>query len=155
MRENKHEKYKIEFHVAGLCFRGSGDDIQILIAKRTNNRSLYPGKWECGGGPIHPGENCEEAVARQMKDELGIIVDKAIVFGTYEMDVPDLKQKKIPGVKFVCLWKNYANGTEPQIDSQEFSEWKWQLVDNLNEVDFIQNVDDDIRNGLKVYKSLN
>jgi len=151
MRENKHEDYKIEVHVAGICFRETKNDVEVLIAKRRDNRSIYPGKWECGGGPIHPGENCEEAVKRQMKDELGIIIDKVKIFGTYEIITPELKQKKIPGIKFICFWKEYVNGREPQIDPQEFSEWRWQSVGDLYNIDFIKGIDRDIKKGWEFY----
>lgn len=151
MRENKFENYKLEVHVAGICFRETKNDVEVLIAKRRENRSLYPNKWECGGGSVHPGENFEEAVKREMRDELGVIVDRVKVFGTYEIVALDIEQKKIPGIKFICFWKNYANGKEPEIDPQEFSEWKWQSVGDLYSIDFIDGIDKDIKTGWEFY----
>ena len=55
MREDKN--YQIEVHVAGMCFK---DDC-VLAVKRSPNRRLYPGLWECSGGQVHPGESFEDA----------------------------------------------------------------------------------------------
>jgi 8-oxo-dGTP pyrophosphatase MutT (NUDIX family) len=148
-REEK--QHKIEVHVAGLCFRETQCSIEILIVKRQMQRKLYPGLWECGGGQVRLGENFLEAIKRQIQEELGIIVDEAWPFRTYEIKTRELKQKKIPGVKFVCLWNNYVNRKEPQIDKKEHSQWKWQSIDNLSEIDFIPGIKKDIRQGWEFY----
>ena len=150
-REEK--QYKIEVHVAGVCFRETENDIEVLIVKRQNNRRLYPDKWECGGGQVYEGENFEEAIRRQMAEELGVIVDRVLVFGTYEINAPDLDQKKIPGIKFVCFWHSYADDKSPMIDEKEHSEWKWQSINNLSEVDFISGIENDIKIGWEFYSN--
>lgn len=143
VREKK--RYLIETHVAGICFQETETDIEVLIAKRRNDRELYPGKWECGGGQVHFGQNFEEAIAKQMKDELGIIISKSVVFGTYEILTPELEQKKIPGVKFICFFDSYLNGSGPQISPQEYSECKWQSINKLSEIDFAGDIREEIR----------
>lgn len=148
-REEK--QHKIEVHVAGLCFRETQYKIEILIVKRQDQRKLYPGLWECGGGQVRAGENFREAVKRQMQEELGIIVDKVWPFGTYEIKTPELKQQKIPGIKFVCWWHNYVNAREPQIDEKEHSQWKWQSIDDLANIKFIPGIEKDIRQGWDFY----
>lgn len=147
----EERRHLIEVHVAGICFRETKNNIEILIAKRNNNRELYPGKWECGGGQVFSGENFEEAVKRQIADELGVVVNKTIVSGIYETETPQLEQKKIPGIIFVCFFDKYLDGKGPQIDPKEFSEWKWQSLDNLNDVDFINGIQDEIRTSWESY----
>jgi len=150
MRENHRET--IEVHVAGICFRETTEGILVLIARRQPTRALYPGLWECGGGQVRAGENFEEAVARQMQEEFGAIVDRALAFSTYEIDTPDLPQGKIPGVKFICFLKGYADGaTGPVRDEGEHSECRWQPIDELSGFDFIPGVRDDIRRGWELF----
>lgn len=151
MREKQIQK--IEVHVAGICFRETDSDIEALIVKRQPTRRLYPGKWECGGGQVRSGESFTEAVKRQIREELGVVVEKVIIFGTYDIAVPELDQKKIPGMKFVCLWKEYVNGEGPQLDEEEHSEFYWQSVNDLSDIDFIPGVADDIRKGWEFYSS--
>lgn len=147
----EQQQHKIEVHVAGICFCETQNDIEVLIVKRQNNRKIYPGKWECGGGQVRAGENFEQAINRQMKEELGIIIDRVLIFGTYEIETPELEQKKIPGIKFVCFWHSYVSGKEPVIDEKEHSEWKWQSINNLSEIDFIYNMERDIKIGWEFY----
>ena len=148
-REEK--RHLIEVHVAGICFRETEKDIEVLIVKRNNNRELYPSKWECSGGQVYAGENFEEAVKRKIADELGVLVDRLVVFGTYEMETPQLEQKKIPGVRFVCFFDKYINGQGPQINPKEHSQWKWQPIDDLGEIDFIEGLRNEIRTGWEFY----
>ena len=148
-REEK--RHLIEVHVAGICFRETEKDIEVLIVKRNNNRELYPSKWECSGGQVYAGENFEEAVKRKIADELGVLVDRLVVFGTYEMETPQLEQKKIPGVRFVCFFDKYIDGKGPRINPKEHSEWKWQPIDDLGEIDFIEGLRNEIRIGWEFY----
>ncbi len=151
MREKK--QHKIEVHVAGICLRETDYDIEVLIAKRKDNKELFPGKWECGGGQVRAGENFEEAIKRKMKEELGVIVDRVMIFGTYEIMTPQLPQQKIPGIKFVCFWHSYVNGKEPQIDQESFSEWRWNSINELNGTDFIPGIKDEISVAWEFYSN--
>ncbi len=126
MREEK--QYAIEVHVGGICVK----DGKILVAKRSDKRHLYPSKWECGGGQVLPGENFEEAIIRQHREELSIdsIVLKPL--HVYEIIVESLPQKKIPGVSFLC-----TTSSTPIIDEKEFVEWRWVSKEEVAEMDFI------------------
>ena len=48
----------------------------VLIAKRPQGRPLA-GLWEFPGGKIEPGEEPEEALIRELHEELGIEIAKA------------------------------------------------------------------------------
>ena len=139
--------------MAGICLRETDFDIEALIAKRKESKELYPGKWECGGGQVKEGENFEEAVKRKMKEELGVIVERVLVFGTYEIKTPNLPQQKIPGIKFVCFLKSYANGDGPQIKEDAFSEWRWQSINNLEGIDFIPGIKEEINIAWEFYSN--
>ena len=151
MREVK--KHKIEVHVAGICLRETDYDIEVLIAKRSENKELYPGKWECGGGQVKSGENFEEAIKRKMREELGVLVNRVVVFGTYEIKAPNLEQKKIPGIKFVCLFEGFVNGKEPQTREDTFSDWRWQSINDLEKIDFIPGIKEEINVAWEFYSN--
>ena len=139
---------RIEVHVAGICFRKKNGNLQVLIAKRSPDRELYPNLWECGGGQVHPSENFTDSIKRQMKDELGIIIEPITGLCVYEIKT-DSFQKKIPGLRFICEIKGYVNGKEPQIDGKELIEWKWLNISEMDKIDIIPDVKLDIKKAAK------
>jgi len=49
------------------------DNDRILAARRSQSMS-HPGQWEFPGGKIEPEEKLEDAIAREIREELGINV---------------------------------------------------------------------------------
>jgi len=133
---------KLEVHVAGVCLRKKDDQWQVLVAKRSPNRQLYPNMWECGGGQLNPGENFIDGLKRQMKEELGVIINNPREFKVYEIN---LSQKKIPGVRFICDIEKYVNGKEPQVDGKELIEWKWLNISEIDKFDIIPSLKEDLK----------
>lgn len=55
--------------VAAVVRRGNA----ILVTRRTD-RPGRPGQWEFPGGKVEPGERDDEALAREIREELGCAV---------------------------------------------------------------------------------
>ena len=51
-------------------------DGRVLIAQRPEGKSMA-GLWEFPGGKVDPGERPEVALIRELKEELGIVVNEA------------------------------------------------------------------------------
>ena len=64
------------FVVAGILF---DHDKSILLAQRSVEKS-FPLQWEFPGGKIEEGENSEEALKRELFEELNIKVNKIKLF---------------------------------------------------------------------------
>lgn len=60
--------------VAGALIRNDG---RILVQQRRAGKQ-HAGLWEFPGGKVEPGETPEEALARELTEELGIMVDPAL-----------------------------------------------------------------------------
>jgi 8-oxo-dGTP diphosphatase len=58
---------------ACVLIDGSG---RVLIARRPEGRAMA-GLWEFPGGKLEPGESPEDALARELREELGIDVSRA------------------------------------------------------------------------------
>jgi 8-oxo-dGTP pyrophosphatase MutT (NUDIX family)/DNA-binding XRE family transcriptional regulator len=144
-RTREEERFEIETHVGGVCIRQAQHGPEILIAKRLPTRTLYPNKWECGGGQVRPGENFEEAIRRQMREEFHITVTILATLGTYHILAPQLHQKKIPGVVFLCGSEAKSKTPAVVLNRKEFSEYKWITPSEAASFDLIEGVKRDIQ----------
>lgn len=48
-------------------------DDKVLLGKRNATRAFYPGVWDVFGGHQNLGESHEDALRRELKEELGIV----------------------------------------------------------------------------------
>ncbi len=64
---------KILLVVAAIIINSKGE---VLLAQRPEGKRLA-GKWEFAGGKIEEGETPEQALKRELKEELGIEIDQS------------------------------------------------------------------------------
>jgi 8-oxo-dGTP diphosphatase len=59
----------VEVDIAGglLCRQG-----RLLLGKRSALRRSYPGVWDVPGGHVEAGETAEQALVRELREELGV-----------------------------------------------------------------------------------
>lgn len=149
IREDKQER--IEVHVAGICLRPNDQGFEVLLAKRRKNRDLYPGKWECGGGQVRPGENFETALRRQFFEEMGLKIQVVQPVRAYE--IIRHPASLIPGIVFLCLPEGDGHD-KIEMNHREFSECRWQSVGKIDELDLISGIKHDIELCLSVLTRL-
>ena len=78
--------------VMGLLF---DDADRILIAKR-NRAKRYGGYWEFPGGKIEHGESVEQALAREIMEELNAPITLGRVYPGYLFEYRGLRAEFIP-----------------------------------------------------------
>lgn len=69
---------------AAVILRPDGD---VLLAQRPPGKA-YEGYWEFPGGKLEPGETSAQALARELHEELGIVVRRASPWLTQEFVYP-------------------------------------------------------------------
>src|SRR5688500_4515350 len=94
--------------VAGVIADARG---RILLARRTEGRDLA-GLWEFPGGKREPGESAESALARELREELGIEVEigAPVIAGPQRYPHKQLR----PDVRHIRAWHGSAKGHEGQ-----------------------------------------
>ncbi len=93
-----------ELHVAvGVVFNSTGE---VLIARR-HDHLHQGGLWEFPGGKVEPGETVEEALRRELQEELAIELRQASPLIGIHHDYPDRSV-------FLDVWKVDAFGGVPE-----------------------------------------
>ena len=118
----KTETKKTIHVVAAIIRRGN----EIFATQRGYGE--YKDWWEFPGGKIEPGETAEEAVVREIKEELDteVNVDKYIT--TVEYDYPGFY------LIMECFWCSIKEG---HLTLLEHEAAKWLPLDNLRQVNWL------------------
>lgn len=91
-------------------------DGRVLLAERPRGK-VSGGYWEFPGGKFDAGERAEQALARELHEEIGVELDRAHPWLTYDHAYPD----KIVRLHFfrVTAWHGTPHGREGQRVSWE------------------------------------
>ena len=85
---SENERVPVEVAVGVLVERdGSGREARFLLTSRPEGK-VYAGYWEFPGGKVEAGESVEQALARELHEELGIRIGAAHPWQTLVMDYP-------------------------------------------------------------------
>jgi 8-oxo-dGTP diphosphatase len=87
----------------------------FLAARRGPGQS-NPGLWEFPGGKVRPRESAEEALSRELREELGIGVSATARLSSHVHEYPSIVIELIP---FLCV----LNQGQPQ--PNEHAEVRW------------------------------
>ena len=103
---------------------------RVLTARRTRPPSLR-GRWEFPGGKVEPGESPQEALTRELREELGISVDVGA-----ELVEPDRGTWQISKDLEMRLWFATVAAGDP-LAGDSHDELKWLDVDSLESVNWL------------------
>ena len=95
---------------------------KVFIARKKEGKTLA-GFWEFPGGKIEKNESPEEALKRELKEELGMIVSLQGYLGT---NLHQYSSKQIKLIAIKCL---FIKATLNLIDHDEF---RWVTPSELN-----------------------
>src|SRR5260370_21120100 len=91
-------------------------DGAVLLAQRPESK-VYSGYWEFPGGKIEPGEPVPEALAREVREELGIEVERAYPWITRVFVYPHAKVR-------LHFYRVYAWRGEPRAVEHQAIAWQ-------------------------------
>jgi 8-oxo-dGTP diphosphatase len=114
--------------VAALILRGTASEVEVLICQRKPDQPMSL-KWEFPGGKIEAGESSEDALARELNEELGI---SAVI-----------------GRRVARIHHKYRNGGaidlqffvvrefDGALENRIFNDMRWAPLGSLPEYDFL------------------
>ena len=82
-REGGAERPAVDVAV-GVLMQADG---QVLLTSRPEGK-VYAGYWEFPGGKLEAGETVEEALRRELQEELGIVIGQAQIWKTQMVGYP-------------------------------------------------------------------
>ena len=114
--------------VAAVIERNGPDGKMILIGQRLPG-GRHPGKWEFPGGKVEPGEEPRAALARELREELGI---EAQIGG--EIERYDFRYGEGAPLRLIFFRVSEFTG---EVINLDFAQIVWALSDKLTDYDFL------------------
>ncbi len=112
--------------VGGLIYQNE----KILICQRKEEGD-HPLKWEFPGGKLKKNENNQDALKRELKEELNIEINEMIFFDEYIYEYEELSKK----LKLVFFSIFQFKG---EIQNKVHQQLKWIDISNLSDYDFLE-----------------
>jgi 8-oxo-dGTP diphosphatase len=96
-------------------------DSKILLGKRAPGQLLYPDVWDLPGGHLEAGESPDQALIRELEEELGIVPTRFTQLDIFDELNPEKYGAHQYHVYLVTEW----SGQIVNRQSQEHSEIRW------------------------------
>ncbi|MGH2867233.1 MAG: NUDIX hydrolase [Solirubrobacteraceae bacterium] len=111
-----------------IVLRGGGDDLEVLLAKRTPEARFMGGAWVFPGGAVSPedGEGdaaLTAAAIRELREEAGIALADAGELVTFSRWITP-EEVKIRYDTWFFLAR-LPEGAEPEVDGEEMVDARW------------------------------
>lgn len=103
--------------VAGVICDGERRSPAVKFFATQRGYGDYKDFWEFPGGKMEPGETPEQALARELKEELAIGVDVGDFICTVEYDYPAFH------LTMHCFYCTLAEGCAPTLLEHEAARW--------------------------------
>ena len=113
--------------VAAVIKAMNENDEPIIFATQRGYGEFKDG-WEFPGGKIEPGETPQEAIRREIMEELDTEISVGERIDTIEYDYPEFH------LSMDCFWCEIVNG---DLVLKEHEAAKWLTKDQLGDVDWL------------------
>ena len=99
---------------------------KLLIIKKSAKDINSPNQWEVPGGRKQVGENLEQHIIREVKEEVGLYIQPKEIFDMWEFSIPVNNEKTtvVAIARFCELTNDTIVITEDEIDN-----YKWVAID--------------------------
>ncbi|SCW57557.1 8-oxo-dGTP diphosphatase [Lachnospiraceae bacterium C10] len=114
--------------VAAAVIKASDDKAEPIIFATQRGYGEFKGGWEFPGGKIEAGETPQEALQREIKEELDTEISVGEFIDTIEYDYPTFH------LSMDCFWCQIISG---DLVLKEHEAAKWLTKEKLDSVDWL------------------
>ena len=114
--------------VVAAVIKTSDDKAEPIIFATQRGYGEFKGGWEFPGGKIEAGETPQEALKREIKEELDTEISVGEFIDTIEYDYPTFH------LSMDCFWCQIVSG---DLVLKEHEAAKWLTKDKLDSVDWL------------------
>ncbi len=114
--------------VVAAVIRSINEHGKMVVFATARGYGDYKGWWEFPGGKIEPGETPQEALKREIMEELATKIEVGNLIGTVEYDYPEFH------LSMDCFWCEIISG-EPILKEHEAA--RWLTREQLDEVKWL------------------
>ena len=135
---NKDEVHRLGLYHKEVAIILINDKNEILLQRRASTKKIHPNKWAWHGGHVNAFETDIDAIIRETKEELGIILDKDKI-----NLLESLRRDKLPNRQFTSAYYAFCNYdiNEFKIQKEELSEVRWFEYSKFKDMIFSEQSD--------------
>ena len=117
-----------------------GPDGKVLLGLRAPSKKVWPRHWDTIGGRVEAGESLDEALIREVREEVGVTPTQFRLIATVRERQPELYGDALHHVYAVTRWE----GGDPANICDEHTELRWfsisemRLLTNIVDPDYPQ-----------------
>jgi 8-oxo-dGTP pyrophosphatase MutT (NUDIX family) len=121
-------------------------DGQLLLVRKSADDPDQPGLWEVPGGRMEFGENVEEHLCREVREEVGLEVRPGAPFHIWEWQVcragtgGEPEKWQIVAVARLCEFVSGEPTAAGRVAGDYLAEMVWAPIDELDKYEFIPNM---------------
>jgi 8-oxo-dGTP diphosphatase len=116
---------------------------RIILLKRAERMPYKPGTWDLPGGHLALGEDFEECLLREVKEETGLDVAITRLLGVHKVPADPYLQ-----VFYACQMVVYQKIT---LQPGEHTESRWVTLEEMVDLELIPYLQAALRRGLLTY----
>lgn len=108
---------------------------RVLLGRRAATRSFYPNVWDIFGGHLEPDEEPEQALVRELEEELGIIPASWSLLATHSVPMTDQSGVTKTSLTLFLYCVTAWSGTPSNRQPHEHSTIGWFTLTQVAELE--------------------